>query len=130
MLTAEKVKKAIDGGMSAVCAWCEHYWNAQDAGAVKGFCNKPDCGGPLLMRAFPKYQGPMSTHLTRICYICGGDAEAAVEIHDQGMIGVCKQKGRGTADPCIEILKQQLNRPGMRPAAVVEKTIPLFGEQH
>lgn len=125
MLQKEQVDLAIKGGMSAVCAWCLKYWNARehDKKAVAWRCqsSKP-CGGPMQGMAFPEYEGPMQGRLASFCYICGADADAAVEIHGKGIVGVCNNARAGKT--CMEMLRDQLSNPRVV-RKFEEKTVPL-----
>ena len=124
MITAEMAEGAIKRGMSAACAWCERYWEARAAGATDGSCGAIACGGPIRDMTFPMYRGPMI--LTKMCYLCGAQAEAAIEIRGQGSVGVCKGRGRGTAKTCYELAMEQLRRrPGPIPV-VKEFSVPIL----
>jgi hypothetical protein len=76
--------------------------------------------------AFPEYEGPMEGNLVSFCYICGGKPDAAVEIHGQGMLGVCKERKR-FGKTCMEILRDQLTHTHMV-RKFDEKHISLLGE--
>jgi len=78
---AVKIDKAISGGLAAICAWCEHYWNGQ---AGCGLQNR--CGGPMVGMSFPEYRGAFNK--ARFCFICGREADHGIEIGD-GMIAAC-----------------------------------------
>jgi hypothetical protein len=88
MLSEMIIKREIANGMSAVCAWCEHHWSALKEGRTPG-CQQHDCGGPLKGLAFPRYKGPRP-HLASYCFICGTDADMAVEFTGRGSVGCCK----------------------------------------
>jgi hypothetical protein len=81
-----KVALAVQGGMSAVCATCQHHWEAQDRG--EDSCGK-DCGGPLAGKDFPAYLGPLPS-FERWCFRCGGDSIAVVRAGGRRDVGVCK----------------------------------------
>lgn len=90
MLNAEQVKREIETGLSAVCAWCNRYWEAKDRMGGAAFqCGVHGCGGPSVGMAFPKYTGPRPNKAT-YCFVCGGDPAGAVEFHRTGgMLGFC-----------------------------------------
>lgn len=70
MLTEAQVQREIETGLSAVCAWCLHYWEAK--GRAKGTpfaCGVGGCGGPSQGRAFPRYTGPRPNKAAH-CFIC------------------------------------------------------------
>jgi hypothetical protein len=97
MLTEAQVQREIDTGLSAVCAWCLHYWEAKGRAHGAPFaCGAGGCGGPSQGRAFPRYSGPRP-HKASYCFICGRDADMAVEFHQPeagGMVGCCKAHER------------------------------------
>jgi len=116
-------KREIEAGLSAVCAWCEHWHNGKDQWTVTK-CGQMECGGPGAnpAMAFPKYKGPWQNNLIKLCFICGEEPDAAVEIHGKGFLGVCKKH--------IVPLKRMLDRPGGKPRTgplpvVKEKFVPV-----
>ncbi len=123
MLTKEMAEKQIAEGLSAVCAWCEHWHNNKDQFAnVK--CGQPDCGGPGgdIPMAFPKYKGPWQNNLVKLCLMCGAEPVAAVEIHGEGFLGICKRH--------MKPLKRLLSHPGGKPRVgklpvVNERMVPI-----
>jgi hypothetical protein len=121
MLTEAMVQREIDTGLSAVCAWCLHYWEAR--GRAKGTpfaCGAGGCGGPSQGRAFPRYNGPRPNKAS-YCFICGRDADMAVEFHAPdagGMVGCCAAHER--------MLKMVLaNRRAQ--LVVKERLVPVIG---
>jgi len=97
MLTEVEVQREIEAGLSAVCAWCTHYWAAK-AQMPLGMCGcgRVDCGGPIAGRAFPQYSGPRANKAA-YCFVCGGEAQMAVEFHQEGaggMVGCCADHER------------------------------------
>lgn len=118
MLTEAMVQKEIDTGLSAVCAWCTRYWEARGRAHGTAFaCGVGGCGGPGQGRAFPKYAGPRPNKAS-YCFICGREADMAVEFHGQqgGMVGCCAKHER--------MLRMVLaNRPGT-PMRVNERLVP------
>jgi hypothetical protein len=114
VITREDAEREMQTGLCAVCAWCEHW---HDAKAKRNptqqvACGK-DCGGPSSLRAFPLYKGPYSGNLGKICFVCGEDAEASVQIED-GFLGVCGKHIQTVRD----IMEQ-------RKVTVVERTVPI-----
>jgi len=102
-------------GLCAVCAWCEHWHEAKEKRNLgqQMTCDK-DCGGPSSLRAFPSYKGPYSGNLASICFVCGKDATAAVQIGD-GFLGVCEKHVQQVRD----IMEQ-------RKVIVAERTVPIY----
>ncbi len=127
MLDAKKVQWAIKSGLSAICAQCLHYWAAQqhipdDDPAeghkpVEAHCPRRDCGGPQFDLVFPKYEGPLAGRLATICYICGDEPDAMVEMHGRGHIGVCKKH--------LPSFREHLRKPNAPPPKVRERVVPL-----
>jgi hypothetical protein len=110
MLTAEMAKAEIETGLSAVCAWCEHWHENKERD-----CGR-DCGGPgSKMKAFPAYKGPWEGNLINMCYICGKEPDAAIELGG-GMLGVCKEH--------LEHFKKMIKRqPGDKLPVVKEQVV-------
>ena len=89
MLDPKKAEEAVKSGLAAVCAWCEHYWETSDKKPENhSGCIRAKCGGPIIHRAFPEYKGPWSPK-EKYCFLCGKSADAMVDIHGSGTIGVC-----------------------------------------
>ena len=117
MLDSAAVQKEIDTGLSAVCSWCTHYWDARarDGKAVR--CSIAGCGGPGKGMAFPRYSGPRS-NLASYCFVCGAEAQMAVEFHGSGggMVGCCNEH-----EPLLRrILANQ------KPLVVRERLVPVL----
>ena len=122
---ASDIQWAIKSGLSAVCAHCVHYWRKQDqvpeARPFEHFkpsessCMVDSCGGPLLNRAFPMYDGPLREKISSICFICGEEPSAMVEMLGRGYLGVCGKH--------IEQFKKMLGKPGVQPPAVRERVV-------
>jgi len=107
-LTEALAQREIETGLSAVCAWCTHYWEAREQAAGRPCaCAVADCGGPAAGRAFPRYRGPRP-HLATYCFICGQPAVFGVTFHGAsgGSLGCCRKH-----EPQ---LRQILARRGMR----------------
>ena len=112
MIEILKAEQAINSGLVAICAWCEHYWNATDQRPVNhSGCVMGKCGGPLMRKAFPLYKGPWKIK-TKYCFICGKESTASVDINNQGMIGICEEH--------IPKLKELLKTG--KPVVIKEKT--------
>lgn len=89
MLDHVKAKEAVKSGLAAVCAWCEHYWEATDQRPSNhSGCIIKKCGGPSVHMAFPEYKGPWNPK-EKYCFLCGKSADAIVDISGKGAIGVC-----------------------------------------
>lgn len=116
MLTTEIAKKEMDTGLCAVCAWCEHYYNAKDKYQTFN-CGKGDCGGPSRGRVFPRYKGPMKNKMATFCFICGSDSDAAFDINNNGFLGVCSGH--------LEGLKKMVANPGSPPPLIKEHCVAI-----
>lgn len=111
-------------GMSAVCAWCEHWHDAKRRGeTVK--CGK-QCGGPKSGMTFPLYKGPMKSRLGEFCFICGKSADAGLRLKD-GFIGVCNRMGPG-GKTHLDMFKNMISAPGMKVVAK-EIAVPIVGDK-
>lgn len=87
-----KVATAVAGGLSAVCATCERYWEARDKGIPGDTCLATDgCGSPIAGDVFHEYRGPM-TQFDRFCFACGNQATHAVRVDLYvRVVGVCTE---------------------------------------
>jgi hypothetical protein len=121
MITAEMANVEIEIGLSAVCAWCEHWHNAKERGDIAS-CGMR-CGGPVSGMGFPRYKGPVEMVLASFCFICGKSASAAVEIFGN-TIGVCDRMGPGN-ETCKDKMIAMLNRRGN--ISVKEHLVPIIG---
>lgn len=88
-----------------VCEACEHFRDARNRSTEKDFggCGKADCGSPFRGDAFRHYKGPLKDHLHAYCFMCGTDADAAVEVQGK-YVGICNYH--------IPHLKTQVERKG------------------
>ncbi len=87
-LDLSAVRLAIESGTSAVCATCDHYWDAIDRAAPS--CGQ-QCGGPMSGMAFDKYKGPV-TDLSRFCFVCMAPPSHAVRAKGNvRVLGCCRQ---------------------------------------
>jgi len=128
IVDASEVQWAIKSGLSAICANCLHYWRKQEqvekARPLEHFkpsaasCDKRDCGGPIMDRAFPKYEGPLKDKLSSVCFICGDEPDATVEMLGRGYLGVCNRH--------IEQFKKMLGKPGAPPPQVRERVVQVI----
>lgn len=116
MLTADMAKKEMDAGLSAVCAWCEHYYNVKDQHQTFN-CGKDKCGGPSRGKVFPEYKGPLKNKLAMFCFICGDDSDAVFNINSQGFLGVCKSH--------VDHLKKMVAHPGSPPPVIKEHCVAI-----
>ena len=87
-----KIAIAVSNGLSIVCATCEKYWGARDAGVPDGRCLSVDnCGSPIAGDVFHEYRGPM-TQFDQFCFVCGDRSSHAVRVNGNvRVIGVCNQ---------------------------------------
>jgi len=118
MLDKVKAEQAVKSGLAAICAWCEHYWIARDLKPENhSGCVRYECGGPLAHKAFPSYKGPWSPK-AKFCFLCGKSADAMVDIHHHGELGVCGEH--------IQKLKELLAEKGKK-VVVREEVVPVVG---
>jgi hypothetical protein len=116
MMDLLMIERLVDGGLSAVCAWCEHFWRVfeQNLGR-EAHCGK-DCGGPASHRAFPEYKGPMKGRFLEFCFICGKEASSGADINGKGCVGICEEH--------VSKFKQMLNsKKGSPPPIVKEREV-------
>lgn len=124
MLNEFKVKREIkETGLSAVCAWCERYWEAKSrTNGVAFQCGVQGCGGPGMGMAFPMYKGPRMNKVA-YCFVCGEPSEMAVEFR-----GVTGKGGNGSMLGCCKkhekALKLMLSRTG-KPVVTNERLVPV-----
>lgn len=86
-LDALKVHQVIQEGLSPVCGTCRHFWTARDQN--RETCGK-DCGGPIIGRDFPEYDGPM-VQLDKFCFACTKEADYAIRgSRATRLVGVCR----------------------------------------
>lgn len=123
MITAQMVIDEQSAGLSAVCAWCEHWHEAKSRGDAIT-CGHPSCGGPGVGRGFPDYKGPMEGNLGQFCFICGRGADAGVEIGGR-VLGVCNGVVTG-GTTCLQKLKGILARQRV---VVREFAVPVIGDR-
>lgn len=120
MLNEFQVRREIeDTGLSAVCAWCERYWEAKARAEGHAFgCGVGGCGGPGVGGAFHLYKGPRPNKAS-YCYVCGAEADLAVEFHGAagGLVGCCKAHE--------QTLRIMLSRTG-KPVVVNERLVPVI----
>lgn len=88
----EKMKLAVAGGLSPVCASCQHYWRARSEKLPEPQClSAGSCGSPIAGLTFPFYDGPMKGALDRWCFMCG--SPASLQLVVEGLfdrpIGIC-----------------------------------------
>jgi hypothetical protein len=81
-----KVAVAVNDGLSIVCAMCENFWSAHDAGLSS--CGKK-CGGPMSGGAFDKYKGPI-VDFSSFCFVCGDSATHGIRaVGNVRILGCC-----------------------------------------
>jgi hypothetical protein len=86
-LDPARVVAAMRQGYGAVCATCEHFWQARDA--KQNDCGKP-CGGPIGGSDFPHYKGPLPDLLTW-CFACAEASDYGIRMDGSTrLVGVCK----------------------------------------
>lgn len=111
MLDVKKVDEMIKSGLSAVCAWCEHFWTQNDKDAICVL----SCGGPNSHKAFPMYKGPYEGKIQDMCFVCGGVPDAIVDINGQGVIGVCNNH--------MDLMKEMIRSRPRTKVNVIERQV-------
>lgn len=116
MIDALIADRLIAGGLSAVCAWCEHFWRVFEQNQGREAHCGMDCGGPMSHRAFPLYKGPMKNKFLDFCFICGKEASAGADINGKGCVGICNDH--------VPQFKKMLNsKKGSTPPIVKEREV-------
>lgn len=83
------MKKAMDSGLSPVCATCTKYWEGMDKGL--GACTGKACAGPIAGKDFPEYDGPME-QLDKYCFACTSHATMVIKpTEGTRLIGICDE---------------------------------------
>jgi len=115
----EEVQKLVSEGVSFVCAMCENWWWSHDRGldmCKAGILGK-ECSGPIGGNCYPEYLGPLSSNLVNVCFRCGAQSIAAVEVFGKGMCGVCKEH--------IEML-DSYGKLGDKPRFITHDHVPVI----
>src|SRR3954469_11615002 len=106
-IDAKKSILAIQDGVSAVCALCEHFWNAVDKQLPS--CGQK-CGGPMSGGAFDKYKGPI-TDFSQMCFVCSSTATYAIRAkNNPRVLGCCTshvdivKKYKPADQPAVDIV--------------------------
>lgn len=122
MMPSENIVQILlSDGFSFVCANCEHmWWATEDIKRYKTrICKEGvlgnSCSGPLLNMAFPLYQGPLKSVLSKFCFRCGTESDLVV-IVPGGKVGVCQEH--------VEILRM-FSLPGIPPPILLKRKIDL-----
>ena len=90
-LDQNKIALAMASGLSAVCATCKKYWEAQDRGLNERCSSTIRCGSPLAGDTFSDYDGPMAGGLHLWCFVCGGKSHFGIRVNGRPtVIGACK----------------------------------------
>jgi len=96
MLDNKKIKDAMNVGLSFVCAACTRWHDGVEKGVKDHegdqMCTHfRVCFGPMSGGSFDYYNGPLSTSLVRFCYVCGNEADKAIEpqVPNGKRIGCC-----------------------------------------
>jgi len=88
--------KLMAAGYAFPCACCFKLHRAIGRGLE--FCEHArdqSCGGPLLGKAFPMYEGPLTkTAIASKCFCCGENADYLAELpRGAGFLGACTKHG-------------------------------------
>jgi len=83
-------EELLKKGFAFPCTVCAKMWRALDRGAE--VCEASmTCGGPMMGKSFPDYEGVLNGSLVRFCFRCGRQASKLVSPPDGGYIGVCDE---------------------------------------
>ena len=114
-LDAQRVAIAVARGLSVVCATCEKYWEARDAGVPDDRCLAVDgCGSPIAGDSFHEYRGPM-VRFDQFCFVCGNKSTHAIRVADSvRVVGCCaehvelvkKLKPKGRRAPNVVLISK------------------------
>lgn len=96
VIAPEKVRLVVANGLSFTCAMCLKYWRAHDRSgvAVSEFvsCDGIDCGGPIVGKSFPEYEGPLTADfMASHCFRCGDPATKIAVVNGGRHVGVCQR---------------------------------------
>lgn len=85
-----EVARAMAGGLSAVCATCEKFWQARER-QLDHCLATAGCCSPLGGGTFPEYHGPLNdAAFKQFCFVCGDKSQRAVRVgRSPRLIGVC-----------------------------------------
>jgi len=89
-MNLEGIGRAVQSGVSPVCATCELYWEGRERGLPEPQCAivRP-CGSPFAGLTFPEYRGSI-TDFTQWCFVCGATATKGVKVREEPrIIGMC-----------------------------------------
>lgn len=106
-------------GYSFVCAHCVKLWKAKESsfdGCGSFLINGSECGGPLVGKVFPYYEGELKGYLVKFCFVCGEEPDAVLEVNN-GFLGVC--------DEHINVL-HDFSKPGEKPPFIMNKKVNLI----
>lgn len=110
----------IKGGLCAICAMCEYFWNARGRNKNDIDCGKK-CGGPVRGMTYPMYKGPLGNNIHTICFICGNYPDGAcVDIGGKGIVGICNEH--------IDLFKKMINSEKHVKINVKEKEVIKIGD--
>lgn len=69
-IDVRRAEIAVKSGLAFACALCDKHWEGLDRNLQN--CGVELCGGPLSMRDFPLYRGPLPHGAwTALCFRCG-----------------------------------------------------------
>jgi hypothetical protein len=90
-LDQNKIALAMASGLSAICATCTKYWEAQERGSPS--CGtKTGCGSPLVGDDFHEYDGPMKGSLHLWCFVCGEKSRFGIRVKGKlNVVGACEK---------------------------------------
>ena len=91
-MNGRPILQVMQRGVGFTCAHCEKFWWGVDnsTDGCKAKHERKECTGPLGGGAFPEYQGPLTGHITRFCFVCG-QTPAGAAVVKGGRVGVCEK---------------------------------------
>ena len=90
-VTAGDIEEALKQGFPITCATCVHFYAACAQGLPS--CGKTECGGPVVGRDFPDYQGQIAREkFSEICLLCGdSNIRYKVVVGGKPRFALCEQ---------------------------------------
>lgn len=104
-MNQDLARKLMERGYAFVCAHCAklHRQAARGLAMCEMALSARECGGPMVGKAFPEYEGPLTRDtIADLCFRCGKPSENLVQVGGTGFVGACKEH--------VEMLRPQSSR--------------------